>query len=214
MWAEQNCQQMQQYALQRFNHIPNRLTSPFQDAITNSVELATCYEEGKRSKAQSQKKNSKLRTEWPVQQSCRVIYVIECEKCNLQYVGQTNKSLRQWMAKHREGLRAGKPRRIYYRFNRADHTETDMKVTPIEMVPTEVDILAWEQEWINRLRTRNPDGLNFYWPPDTRTYIMHVYNQQQRIHHDADYETRRQGTSQQDRQQDEQCCRPHHKFCI
>jgi len=34
-----------------------------------------------------------------------VIYVIECEKCNLQYVGQTNKSLRQRMAKHREALR-------------------------------------------------------------------------------------------------------------
>jgi len=33
---------------------PNRLTSPFQDAVTNSVELATCYKEGKRSKAQSQ----------------------------------------------------------------------------------------------------------------------------------------------------------------
>jgi len=47
----------------------------------------------------------------------RVIYVIECEKCNLQYVGQTNKSLRQRMAKHREALRAGKlkPRRIYKR---------------------------------------------------------------------------------------------------
>ena len=68
----------------------------------------------------------------------RVICVIDCEKCNLQYVGQTNKSLRQRMAKHREALRAGKPRRIYYHFNRVDHTETDMKVTPIEMVPTEV----------------------------------------------------------------------------
>jgi len=66
------------------------------------------------------------------------------------------------MAKHREALRAGKPRMIYYHFNRADHTETDMKVTPIEMVPTEVDILAREQEWINRLRTRKPDGLNFH----------------------------------------------------
>jgi len=27
------------------------------------------------------------------------------------------------MAKHREALRAGKPRRIYYHFNRADHTK-------------------------------------------------------------------------------------------
>ena len=117
----------------------------------------------------------------------------------------------EWL--HREALRAGKPRRIYYHFNRADHTETDMKVTPIEMVPTEVDILAWEQEWINRLRTRKPDRLNFHWPPDTRTYVIHIYNQQQRIHHDADIETRRRGTSQQDRQQDEQCSRLHHKFC-
>jgi len=58
-----NCQQMHQHALQKFNHIPNRLTLPFQDAITNSVELATCYEEGKRSKAQSQNKNSKSLTE-------------------------------------------------------------------------------------------------------------------------------------------------------
>ena len=58
------------------------------------------------------------------------------------------------MAKHREALRAGKPRRIYYHFNRADHTETGMKVTPIEMVPTEVDILTREQEWINRLENQ------------------------------------------------------------
>ena len=66
------------------------------------------------------------------------------------------------MAKHREALRAGKPRRIYYHFNRANHTETDMKVTPIEMVHTEVDMFAREQEWINRLWTRKPDGLNFH----------------------------------------------------
>jgi len=32
----------------------------------------------------------------------RVIYVIKCEKCNLQYVVQNNKSLRQQMAKHTE----------------------------------------------------------------------------------------------------------------
>jgi len=53
-------------------------------------------------------------------------------------------------------------------------------------VPTEVDKLAREQEWINRLRTKKPDGLNFHWPPDARTYVMHIYNQQQRIHRDAD----------------------------
>ncbi len=92
----------------------------------------------------------------------RVIYLIECEKCNMQYVGQTNKALRQRMAKHREALRAGKPRRIYHHFNRNDHSEEDMKVTPMEKVPAETDILAREQEWITRLRTRKPDGLNFH----------------------------------------------------
>jgi len=57
--------------LSEFNHTPNKLTSPPQDAITNSVELATCYEEGKESKAQSQKENSKSQT-----MTCATIRVI------------------------------------------------------------------------------------------------------------------------------------------
>jgi hypothetical protein len=55
------------------------------------------------------------------------------------------------MAKHRKTLRAGKPQRIYYHFNRTDHNESHMKVTPLEIIAEEVDILAREQEWINRL---------------------------------------------------------------
>ena len=116
----------------------------------------------------------------------------ECEKCNLQYVGQTNKSLRQRMAKHREALRAVKPRRIYNHFNRADHTETDMKVTLIEMVPTEVDILAREQEWINKFRTRKTIRTKFSLTTIHKN-LRHarLQCQQQHIHHDADIETRR-----------------------
>ena len=66
------------------------------------------------------------------------------------------------MAKHREALRAKKPRRIYYHLNHTDHKEEDMKVTPLETVPTEIDILTREQQWITKLWTRKPDGLNFH----------------------------------------------------
>ncbi len=151
------------------NHHPTRMEQHYSQQITSSIstcghpQCGTCKMLRKRPEIRS----SITKENYPItdKMTCatiRVIYLIECEKCSMQYVGQTNKSLRQRMAKHREALRANKPRRIYYHFNRTDRKEEDMRVTPLQIVPPELDILVKEQEWITKLKTRKPDGLNFH----------------------------------------------------
>ena len=96
--------------------------------------------------------------------SSNVIYVISCSKCNLLYVGQTARMVKERMNNHRSDILLHKPTAISVHFNLPAHSYLDLLITPILDI-TEFDIphrLNIEREFMSRLNTIYPAGMNYY----------------------------------------------------
>ena len=63
-----------------------------------------------------------------------VIYLITCEKCGIQYVGETGQKVRKRLNNHRNRLRQLSGLYLYQHFSSDGHTEDDISITPIEDV--------------------------------------------------------------------------------
>ena len=94
--------------------------------------------------------------------TCNIIYLIECKKCqkNNQYVGQTQRPLKQRIAGHRAAFYKKPNLPIYKHFAGKDHNfERDISVSVLEKA-TPDRLLERESHWINLLDTVYPKGLN------------------------------------------------------
>lgn len=91
-----------------------------------------------------------------------VIYIIECNKCKRQnqYVGQTRRPLRERLSGHRAAYLQHKNMPIYRHFWKPGHSLQNMKVTVLEKVKEGEDIEERERDWMRKLRTTLPQGLN------------------------------------------------------
>lgn len=94
--------------------------------------------------------------------STHVIYLITCNRCLKQYVGQTSQSLRTRMMQHRYNISCqDKYRPVSIHFNLPDHSITDFRVTGITTASRDTrQRLAQESAWIRLLSTWQPWGLN------------------------------------------------------
>lgn len=96
--------------------------------------------------------------------SSNIIYLITCQCCKMQYVGETGRSLRQRLTDHRSYIKTKKQTPIGIHFNLTGHTFSDLKATIIEQLPTgENSTLIRKQReefWQNKLGTKFPQGLN------------------------------------------------------
>ena len=92
-----------------------------------------------------------------------VIYLIECKKCSVQYVGETENALRVRLTGHRSDIkhhRTEKP--VARHFNLSDHSIDDLSIMVIEKIHRE-DVeyrRRKESHWITTIRSMRPDGLN------------------------------------------------------
>ena len=103
-------------------------------------------------------------------QSKNIIYVIECTKCNIKYVGETQRSLRCRLYNHLSDIRGYKSTSVADHFNYDCVSEYDawnFKIYPIEFVheqgsadKNKKKLLQRETYWINELNTIDPNGLN------------------------------------------------------
>ena len=73
-------------------------------------------------------------------ESFNVIYIIECKKCKLQYVGSTIDILRNRMDSHRSGIRNG-TKNLYTHFQSRGHSETDFQFWGVELVIGDIQTL-------------------------------------------------------------------------
>jgi len=93
-----------------------------------------------------------------------LIYLIECKRCprRNQYIGQTSRSLKERMNGHRAAYNSGKKMPLYQHLRRKDHNFASITVTIIDVLPeaNSEQLLTKEEEWITRLNTRLPNGLN------------------------------------------------------
>ena len=96
-----------------------------------------------------------------------LIYMIQCNRCNLQYVGETKRRLKDRFNEHRRTINNPnsifKPTTVAEHFLSAlSHTATDMQLIPIEKNFSKRDSVrkAREAFLILKGRTIDPHGLN------------------------------------------------------
>lgn len=91
-----------------------------------------------------------------------VIYLINCIKCQKQYVGQTGRRLKDRLNSHRSNIHNNKQTAVAIHFNEPLHNYTHLKIIPIEIVNESADRINRETFWIQKLKTKYPSGLNNY----------------------------------------------------
>ena len=97
-----------------------------------------------------------------------IIYLISCQKCGIQYVGETSQALRSRMNNHRQRLNKMCDLFLYQHFCSNGHSEDDIAIMPIEEVSLEEGEclslaskqLQREEYWYKELATIYPYGLN------------------------------------------------------
>jgi len=107
--------------------------------------------------------------------SSNVIYLITCTLCNKQYVGETQRPLRDRLTDHRSNTVTGKNTPISNHFNLPDHSISNISITPIDTLSApELSLcrddrrkmlsrlLRKESEWQHQLCTYQPNGINLY----------------------------------------------------
>lgn len=99
--------------------------------------------------------------------SKNIVYLIECKKCEEQYVGETSKSLRGRLTDHLSDIRRYCETSVAEHFNQIDHDITDLQITPIVQLPDEGSQFSnslarrkQESFFIDRLNTMTPNGMN------------------------------------------------------
>ena len=96
--------------------------------------------------------------------SQNVIYLIECKRCNMQYIGQTNQKVSKCMNSHRFDINnyddQGYATNVALHFNLDSYSLDDFRFVPIDIVNNETDRLCKETYWIHELDTLHPKGMN------------------------------------------------------
>lgn len=100
--------------------------------------------------------------------SKNVVYLIECNKCNEQYVGETSKTLKARLSNHVSDINRYQDTNVAQHFNQHDHNGVnDLKITPILQIPESgskvKDMLTrrkHETFFIKKLKTMYPYGIN------------------------------------------------------
>ena len=104
-------------------------------------------------------------------QSNNLIYCIECKTCGIQYVGETYRRIMDRFQGHFSIIRSNNPNinsLIRYHFNQHKHNGiNDLKIYILDFIAmspktsrTKSFRLKIEQNWIHRLKTVFPSGLN------------------------------------------------------
>ncbi len=93
--------------------------------------------------------------------SSRVVYLLTCKKCSLQYAGQTKCKLNERIWEHRLSIiHNNSCRYLISHFNSNDHSVNDLCVQIIESLDISQNLVERENFWIRFLNTAFPFGLN------------------------------------------------------
>ena len=96
-----------------------------------------------------------------------LIYLVDCGKCgDVQYVGETERSLAERFYGHRYDIRHPSTRDtlVAKHFNSTGHRLSDLRCTVIEVMRTGDQLRRRERErfWRHKLKTNYPQGLNVW----------------------------------------------------
>ena len=104
--------------------------------------------------AKSRNSNSESNLDTTVNcDSTHVVYLISCNKCRAQYIGETERSLRKRISEHLSYIDHGREATGGH-FNSKGHNKSDVRVQVLEKV------LEKEKYWIQEFSSRHGPGLN------------------------------------------------------
>ena len=92
-----------------------------------------------------------------------VVYLIQCNKCGKQYVGETENTLHLRMNGHQSDYNCKLPNKpVAVHFNSVGHTFNDLSITVIEQLWRDnvAHRKSRESYWIHTLRSLTPQGMN------------------------------------------------------
>ena len=91
-----------------------------------------------------------------------VVYLTECLKCGIQYVGQTIRKFKDRIREHIGDIKNNRDTANGRHYNSKGHSVDDFRALIIErVVPNDgAWLLEREEMWIKRLETKKPNGLN------------------------------------------------------
>ena len=96
-----------------------------------------------------------------------VIYLVQCNRCNLQYIGETKRQLKDRFNEYRRAVDKtsikSKPSTVSEHFlSHSNHSYADMQLIPLEKIHSSRDsvLKARESNLIDKAMTLEPHGLN------------------------------------------------------
>lgn len=95
--------------------------------------------------------------------SSNLIYLITCNKCGLQYVGETGRMLRDRINDHLSRIRTHKPTPVGKHFNGPNHSLHNVRIMGIELFQVNCSSdtrKTKEKVWQTLLETTWPNGIN------------------------------------------------------
>ena len=91
--------------------------------------------------------------------STNILYVLQCTHCAKQYVGQTSYSMRHRLAGHTYAF-GRNHKSLYYHFIKIHKSNFEINIILLQQVTDHKLRLVAENEWIEKLDTLLPRGLN------------------------------------------------------
>ena len=92
--------------------------------------------------------------------SKNIIYLVTCKKCNLQYVVETSRALRDRTTDHRSNISTNKKTPIGLHFNSNNHSYRDLEIVAIEKISERVPKITvtirkqreefWQMKLVNK----------------------------------------------------------------
>lgn len=96
--------------------------------------------------------------------SKNLIYLVTCNKCSKQYVGQTSRILAERIANHLSCIRKHKSNPVALHFNLPNHSINNFKIQGIDSINSKNNatdiLLKKESYWQDKLDTVYPAGIN------------------------------------------------------
>ena len=92
--------------------------------------------------------------------SRNILYLITCQKCHKQYIGETGRTLRDRLNDHKSAIKNRSKTPISIHFNDQNHSVLDLKITPIEIIENHLSRIQKEKELQIKFKTLFPSGIN------------------------------------------------------
>jgi hypothetical protein len=96
-----------------------------------------------------------------------LVYMLTCNVCNHQYVGQTKRQFKIRIGEHLADIRHKRDSPVSLHFNRESHTVNSLRCEIIEALKGDPESASSntlrdrrEQFWIHQLQTKHPNGMN------------------------------------------------------